>query len=52
MGLGGHLGWKPGFSKGATQGPFHQNLAAIGPVVSEEKIKMWNVAERTMDEKW
>jgi hypothetical protein len=25
---------------GATQGPFHQSLVAIGPVVSEEKIKM------------
>jgi hypothetical protein len=28
------------FSRGATQGPFHQRLVAIGPVVSEEKIKM------------
>jgi hypothetical protein len=28
------------FSRGATQGPFHQSLGAIGPVVSEEKIKM------------
>jgi hypothetical protein len=28
------------FWKGATQGPFHQSLLAIGPVVSEEKIKM------------
>jgi hypothetical protein len=27
--------------KGATQGPFHQSLVAIGPVVSEEKIKMF-----------
>jgi hypothetical protein len=26
--------------KGATQGPFHQSLVAIGSVVSEEKIKM------------
>jgi hypothetical protein len=26
--------------KGAIQGPFHQSLVAIGPVVSEEKIKM------------
>jgi hypothetical protein len=26
--------------KGATQGPFHQSLVAIGPVVSEEKINM------------
>jgi hypothetical protein len=28
------------FWKGAIQGPFHQNLVAIGPVVSEEKIFM------------
>jgi hypothetical protein len=28
------------FWKGATQGPFYQSLVAIGPVVSEEKIKM------------
>jgi hypothetical protein len=28
------------FWKGATQGPFHQSLVAIGHVVSEEKIKM------------
>jgi hypothetical protein len=26
--------------KGAIQGPFHQSLVAIGPVVSEEKIFM------------
>jgi hypothetical protein len=26
--------------KGATQGPFHQSLVAIGPVVSEKKINM------------
>ena len=38
--------------KGATQGPFHQSLDGIGPVVSEEKIKMRNVDERTTDEKW
>jgi hypothetical protein len=31
---------------------FHQSLVAIGPVVSEEKIKMWNVDGRTTDEKW
>ena len=35
--------------KGAIQGPFHQSLVAIGPVVSEEKIKMWNVDGRTTD---
>jgi hypothetical protein len=28
------------FWKGATQGPFHQSLVAIGPVVYEEKNKM------------
>jgi hypothetical protein len=28
------------FSRGATQGPFHQSLVAIASVVSEEKIKM------------
>jgi hypothetical protein len=39
------------FWKGATQGPFHQSLVAIGPVVSE-KIKMWNVDGRMTDEKW
>jgi hypothetical protein len=27
-------------AKRATQGPFHQSLVAIGPVVSEEKINM------------
>jgi hypothetical protein len=37
--------------KGAIQGPFHQRLVAIGPVVSEEKIKMWNVDERTTDDR-
>ena len=40
------------FWKGAIQGPFHQSLVAIGPVVSEEKIKMWNVDGWTTDEKW
>ena len=42
--LGGHLGWKSGSPntvlEWATQGPFHQSLVAIDPVVSEEKIKM------------
>jgi hypothetical protein len=33
-------------TKGAIQGPFHKSLVAIGPVVSEEKIKMWNVDGR------
>jgi hypothetical protein len=40
------------FWKGAIQGPFHQSLVAIGPVVSEEKIKMWNVDGRTTDDRW
>ena len=35
------------FWKEATQGAFNQSLVAIGPVVSEEKIKMWNVDGRT-----
>jgi hypothetical protein len=35
------------FWKGAIQRLFHQSLVAIGPVVSEEKIKMWNVDGRT-----
>ena len=40
----GHLEWRAALSdtnlKGTIQGPFHQSLVAIGPVVSEEKIKM------------
>jgi hypothetical protein len=28
------------FWKGTIQGPFHQSMVAIGPVVSEEKIFM------------
>jgi hypothetical protein len=39
------------FWKGAIQGPFHQSLVAIGPVVSEEKIKMWNVDGQTTDDR-
>jgi hypothetical protein len=38
------------FWKGAIQVPFHQSLVAIGPVVSEEKIKMWNVDGWTTDD--
>ena len=37
------------FWKGDIQGQFHQSLVAIGPVVSEEKIKMWKF---TTDSKW
>ena len=32
--------------KGAIQGPFHQSLVAIDPVVSEENIEIWNVDGR------
>jgi hypothetical protein len=43
--------WKLGspdtIFQGATQRPFHQSLVAIGPVVSEKKIKMWNVDGQT-----
>jgi hypothetical protein len=35
------------FWKGAIQGPFHQSLVQIGPVASEELIKMWKVKGRT-----
>ena len=35
--------------KGAIQGPFHQSLVQIGPVASEELIKMWKVNGRTDD---
>jgi hypothetical protein len=42
--LGSHLGWKSGspdtILERAIQGPFHQSLVVIGPVVSEEKIFM------------
>jgi hypothetical protein len=31
----------------AIQGPFHQSLVQIGPVASEELIKMWKVNGRT-----
>jgi hypothetical protein len=31
------------FWKGAIQGPFHQSLVGINPVVSEEKISFKNV---------
>jgi hypothetical protein len=38
------------FWKGAIQGSFHQNVVAIGPVVSEEKI-FEKVYRRTTDAK-
>ena len=37
------------FWKGAIQGPFHQSLVAIGPVVSEENIKMWKLTTYETD---
>ena len=40
------------FWKGAIQGPFHQSLVQIGPVASEELIKMWKVNGRTDDAQW
>ena len=45
--LVGSLDHRTQFWKGAIQGPFHQSLVAIGPVVFEEKIKMWNVDGQT-----
>jgi hypothetical protein len=38
------------FWKGAIQGPFHQSLVQIGPVASEELIKMWKVNGRTTND--
>ena len=35
--------------KGAIQGPFHQSLVQIGPVASEELIKIRKVNRRTTD---
>ena len=39
------------FWKGAIQGPFHQSFVKIGPVASEELIKMWKVKGRTTDDR-
>ena len=39
------------FWKGVIQGPFHQSLVAIGPSVSEEKNKFWNVDGRTTNDR-
>ena len=36
--LAGSRDHRTQFWKGAIQGPFHQSLVAIGPVVSEEKF--------------
>jgi hypothetical protein len=41
------------FWKGNTQGPFHQSLVQIGPVVLEELIKMQKAKDRqTMNAQW
>jgi hypothetical protein len=45
--LVGSLDHRTQFWKGAIQGPFHQSLVQIGPVASEELIKMWKVNRRT-----
>jgi len=39
------------FWKETIQRPFHQSLVAIGPLVSEEKIKMRNGDGRTTDDR-
>ena len=39
------------FWKRAIQIPFHQSLAAIGPVISEEKIKVYDVRRTPSDGK-
>ena len=38
------------FWKGTTQGPFHQSLVQIGPVVLKELIKMQKANET--DDQW
>jgi hypothetical protein len=38
--LVGSRDYRTHFWKGAIQGPFHQHLVQIGPVASEELIKM------------
>ena len=47
--LNGGRGCRTQFWKGPTQGPFHQSLVQIGPVASEELIKMWKANGRTDD---
>ena len=47
--LFGALEHRTHFWKGTTQGPFHQSLVQIHPVVSEEKIEMCKVYGRTDD---
>ena len=39
------------FWKRVIQIPFHQSLVAIGPVVSEEKIKVYDVQQTPSDGK-
>jgi hypothetical protein len=49
---GSHLGWRGDcqtqFWKGTTQGPFHQSLVHIGPVVLEELMKMQKIATKML----
>jgi hypothetical protein len=47
--LVGSLDHRTQFWKGAIQGPFHQSLVQIGPVASEELIKMMLVCIRLLD---
>ena len=44
--VGGGGGLSAQFWKGFTQGPFHQSLVQIGPVVLEELIKMQKANDR------
>jgi hypothetical protein len=46
--LVGGRGRRTQFWKGTTQGPFHQSLVQIGPVVLEELIKMQKANDRRM----
>ena len=45
----GGRGHRTEFWKGTTKAPFHQSLVQIGPVASEELIKMWKVNGRMTD---
>jgi hypothetical protein len=38
--------------KGVIQGPFHQSLVQIGPVASEELIKMWKAKPNLFETIW
>jgi hypothetical protein len=47
--LVGGRGHRTQFWKGTTKGPFHRSLVQIGPVASEELIKMWKVIQQKMN---